>query len=123
MKIEAQGIDYKREMATIQRNAFMFPVAIPPMDVLLAMKISALLVRHKGRDFYDVMFLLSRTKPNYTFLKQRSGIENEAQLKEKLQEMVQNVNLNEKRRDFEHLLFDTRKSEQILSFEKIINEM
>ena len=125
MKIEAQnqGIDYKREMATIQRNAFMFPVAIPPMDVLLAMKISALLARHKGRDFYDVMFLLSRTKPNYTFLKQRSGIENEAQLKEKLQEMIQNVNLNEKRRDFEHLLFDTRKSEQILSFEKIINEM
>ncbi len=122
MKLEAQnqGIDYKREMATIQRNAFLFPVAIPLMGVLLAMKISALLARQKGRDFYDVMFLWPRTAPDYAFLKQRVDVENETQLKAKLHEVIQNVNLGEKRRDFEHLLFDTRKSEQILYFEKLI---
>jgi len=122
MKIEAQNqqIDYMREMATVKRNAFMFPVAIPPVGVLLSMKLSALLARQKGRDFYDVMFLWSRTVPDYAFLGQRVGVESEAQLKAHLREMLGKVNLKEKRRDFEHLLFDSRKSEQILYFDQIL---
>ena len=32
------------------------------------MKLSALLTRGKGRDFYDAIFLLQRTEPDYPFL-------------------------------------------------------
>ena len=41
MKIEAQdqGVDYPREMAVIQRNGFSFPVPVPPISVLLSMKL------------------------------------------------------------------------------------
>jgi hypothetical protein len=37
--------------------------------------------RPKGRDFYDITFLASRTKPDYGFLNQKLGVEDENQLK------------------------------------------
>ena len=122
MKIEAQdqGIDYPREMAIVQRNGFSFPVPVPPIGVLLSMKLCALLTRQKGRDFYDVLFLMQRTEPDYMFLQQREGIANKEQLNLALRETIAKTNMKMKQRDFEHLLFDTRKSEMILRFEEII---
>jgi len=118
MKIEAQdqGVDYVREMAIVRRNGFSFPVPVPPVSVLLSMKICALLSRQKGRDFYDTMFLMDRTAPDYDFLKQKSGIANKEQLDRALREMVAKTDMKMKQRDFEHLLFDSRKSEMILRF-------
>ena len=118
MKIEAQdqGISYPREMAIVQRNGFSFPVPVPPISVLLSMKLCALLARQKGRDFYDTIFLMQRTKPDYDFLQQARGIENKAQLDAALREMVRQTDMKAKQRDFEHLLFDSRKSESILTF-------
>lgn len=118
MKIEAQdqGADYPREMAIVQRNGFSFPVPVPPLSVLLSMKLCALLTRQKGRDFYDTMFLMQRTDPDYGFLKQKKGIESKEQLDAALREMVSKTDMKTKQRDFEHLLFDNRKSAMILDF-------
>lgn len=118
MKIEAQdqGTDYPREMAIIQRNGFSFPVPVPPLSVLLSMKLCALLTRQKGRDFYDTIFLMQRTEPDYEFLQRQKGIANKEQLQAALREIVAKTDMKMKQRDFEHLLFDSRKSEIILSF-------
>ena len=118
MKIEAQnqGTDYPREMAIVQRNGFSFPVPVPPLSVLLSMKLCALLTRQKGRDFYDTMFLMQRTEPDFGFLQRQKGIANKEQLDAALREMMSATDMKTKQRDFEHLLFDSRKSEAILSF-------
>lgn len=118
MKIEAQdqGIDYPREMAIVQRNGFSFPVPVPPLSVFLSMKLCALLTRQKGRDFYDVLFLMQRTEPDYAFLQQQKGIANKEQLSAALRETLSKTDLKMKQRDFEHLLFDSHKSETILRF-------
>ncbi|MCQ2078304.1 MAG: nucleotidyl transferase AbiEii/AbiGii toxin family protein [Bacteroidaceae bacterium] len=123
MKIEAQdqGIIYPREMATIQRLGFYFPVAVPPLSVLLSMKLSALIARQKGRDFYDTIFLWQRTQPDYAFLNERSGIANKTQLVEIMRKVVNETDLNMKRRDFEHLLFEPSKAEVIEHVLEIIN--
>ena len=123
MKIEAQdqGIVYPREMATIQRLGFYFPVAVPPLSVLLSMKLSALIARQKGRDFYDTIFLWQRTQPDYAFLNERSGIANKTQLVEIMRKVVNETDLNMKRRDFEHLLFEPSKAEVIEHVLEIIN--
>ena len=63
MKIEAQnqGVDYKREQAIVQRNSFLFPVAVPPIGVLLSMKISALRLRvEKSMRVEGSVFVSSR---------------------------------------------------------------
>jgi len=41
------------------------------------MKIAAMLTRAKGRDFYDLMFLLSQSQPDYDFLSKRCGVHSE----------------------------------------------
>ncbi len=122
MKIEAQdqGVEYPREMATVQRMGFFYPVAVPPLSVLLSMKLSALLSRQKGRDFYDTLFLWQRTQLDFDFLMRRCGIGDMSALMVALRNMVEHTNLTLKQRDFEHLLFDPRKSECILHFMEII---
>ena len=123
MKIEAQnqGTDYPREMAIVQRNGFSFPVPVPPLSVLLSMKLCALLTRQKGRDFYDVMFLMQRTEPDYGFLQRQKGIADKEQLHAALREMLNQTDVDTKRRDFEHVLFDSRKSETILHFADLLH--
>ena len=125
MKIEAQdqGIEYAREMATVQRLGFYFPVAVPPLSVLLSMKLSALLTRQKGRDFYDTIFLMQRTQPDYDFLQQSCGIATAEELHLRLEQTISQTNLSLKRRDFEHLLFEPHKSEAILHFMEIIKQL
>ena len=87
------------------------------------MKLSALLSRSKGRDFYDAMFLLSRTPPDYEFLKARCGIGSPEALKAAVREMLATVDPNVKKRDFEHLLFNRQNADKILRFGEFIESI
>ena len=125
IKLEAQdqGIDYKINVAYVNGCGFYFPQQVPSDSVLCSMKLSALLARQKGRDFYDSMFLLSKTSPDYGFLGKRNGINSNEELISAISNMLTSVNLNIKKRDFEHLLFDSRKSEKILLFPNFIQQL
>lgn len=96
---------------------------VPPDGVLLSMKIAALLSRAKGRDFYDTMFLMSQTVPDYGFLKSRAGLGDLSEMKSAANKLLENVDLSIKRRDFEHLLFNSENSEKILRFPEFINSL
>lgn len=63
IKAQDQGVQYQPVVANVNKMGFFFGVQVPPLDVLCAMKFSAILTRKKGRDFYDAIFLLSKTKP------------------------------------------------------------
>jgi len=117
IKIEGQDqkISYQRVMVNIKGCGFYFPFPVPSDGVLCSMKLSAMLARQKGRDFYDALFLLAQTKPDYSFLSVKHGIQNLDELKAATLEMLKTVDLNLKKRDFEHLLFNKRNSERILS--------
>lgn len=125
IKVEAQdqGVEYVPEVKNVSGCGFFFPVQSPPDGILLAMKLSALVARQKGRDFYDVMFLVSQgLMPDYDFLRQRMGIDGRESLKEKLLEVVASVDLHVKKRDFAHLLFDESRADQILRFPAFIEQ-
>lgn len=123
LKIEAQdqGIDYETKTADVSGCGFFFPLTVPTDGVLLSMKLSALLARAKGRDFYDTMFLWSQTEPDYRFLEQRAGIGSPQKLREALERMLAATDLDLKKRDFEHLLFNQRNSEKVLRFAGFID--
>lgn len=125
IKVEGQdqGIVYTPVIADIGGCGFFFPFAVPTDGVLCSMKIAAMLGRSKGRDFYDVMFLLSQTKPDYDFLARRCGIGNLQELKRATSERLKDVDLNVKKRDFEHLLFNKSNSEKILRFGSFMNSL
>lgn len=122
VKIEAQdqGIDYEPQVVTINKLGFTFLLRCAPSDIICSMKIAALLGRGKGRDFYDLIFLSSFTKPNYAFLQARCGIADSAELKSALEDVLTRTNLQLKRQDFAHLVIDERQADKILLFPNII---
>ena len=125
LKLEAQdqGVAYERVMVDVKGCGLFFPLPVPPDPVLCAMKISALLSRCKGRDCYDVMFLLAQTKPDYAFLTARAGIHNLSELKETVEASLQSIDLDNKRKDVEHLLFHHDNSRRILRFREFIRSL
>ena len=122
MKIEAQdqGVVYAPQTMMVNRCGFFFPVTVPAKETLLSMKLSALLARAKGRDFYDTIFLWQQTSPDYDFLRQRNGIASAHELKDALMEKLEHTNLALKQKDFEHLLFNPSRSAQILHFKEFV---
>ena len=86
------------------------------------MKLSALLSRQKGRDFYDVMFLLAQTAPNFDFLENQWGIHNIQELRKSLFKMLESVDLQHKSKDFEHLIFHQTSTKKIIHFKEFIEE-
>lgn len=122
LKIEAQdqGVAYQPVVANINRMGFFFSVQVPPLDVLCAMKFAAILSRQKGRDFYDAIFLLSKTKPNMDFLKAKTGISSIEELKNAVSERLKSIDLSQKQRDFSHLVFSEQNAGRVLKFADII---
>lgn len=125
IKIESedQGMPYTPKSVNIKGCGFYFPFPVPPDKVLCSMKISAMLSRRKGRDFYDVMFLLAQTQPDFSFFDKDLNIHNLKDLKTIVADTLTTVDLSTKKRDFEHLLFNSRNSERILSVGKFIQEL
>ena len=125
IKVEAQdqGVEYTPELVYVKGCGFFFPLPVPPDGVLCSMKLSALLSRGKGRDFYDSMFLLSRTQPDYVFFNARCGISSLDELKTAVRELLTKTDLNIKKRDFEHLLFNRQNADKILLFGDFVNSL
>ncbi len=123
IKIESEDqlVHYEPVVTNIKGCGFYFPMTVPPDGVLCAMKIAAMLDRQKGRDFYDVMFLLSQTAPDYGFLKEKHGIADLEMLKAEAEKVFKTVDLHAKRKDFEHLLFNKQNSARILHVSSFFN--
>jgi predicted nucleotidyltransferase component of viral defense system len=96
---------------------------VPSYAVLCAMKVSAMLDRSKGHDFYDAMFLLSQTRPDFSFLKAKAGIANLKELKEYAAAIFKTIELQQKMKDFEHLLFNKSNSAKILHVPAFFKEL
>jgi len=122
LKIEAQdqGVHYQPIVANVNRMGFFFGIQVPPIDVLCAMKFATILSRQKGRDFYDAIFLLSKTRPNLEFLSARAGISSTGELKTAIAERLREIDLNQKKRDFSHLIFNEQNAERILQFPNVV---
>ncbi|MDD2577333.1 MAG: nucleotidyl transferase AbiEii/AbiGii toxin family protein [Bacteroidales bacterium] len=125
IKIESQdqGIIYQPIITNIKGCGFFIPFPMPSNGVLCSMKIAATINRSKGRDFYDLMFLLSQTKPDYDFLSKRCGINNLDELKQAFDNLLIKVDLKKKQKDFEHLLFNKQNSDKILLFKEFIQSL
>ncbi|MFH2032968.1 MAG: nucleotidyl transferase AbiEii/AbiGii toxin family protein [Bacteroidota bacterium] len=125
IKIECQdqGINYSSFVANIKGCGIfcVFPVPVDP--VLCAMKISALLNRSKGRDFYDAIFLLGHAEPDFNFLSEKCNIHNYDELKTALVNLVKSIDLKHKAKDFEHLLFNKLNNRRVINFSEFVNSM
>jgi predicted nucleotidyltransferase component of viral defense system len=125
LKIECQDqkIAYATTTAFVKGCGYFFPITVPPDPVLCSMKLTAMLARSKGRDFYDVMFLLQQTPPDYGFLSKSCGIDDHSKLINAIAHLIERMDLTAKHRDCEHLLFVKENSRRILRFGDFIKTL
>lgn len=122
---EPHDFFYKPDKVFLNKFDVFTQIAVTPPDVLLAQKFYALLNRKraKGRDFYDVVFLLQKAKPNYEYLKQKAGVSNPKALKEKVLDYLQGINMKELAKDVEPFLFQPSDSKKIILFADYIKQV
>lgn len=122
---EAQRFEFTPESYILNRFGVFTQMQVTPLDLILSQKCYAILnrPRNKGRDFYDVVFLLGRNvKPNYAYLEQKVDIRTSAELKERLITHSQKLDMNEQSRDVAKFLFNPNDVRRVTLFTEIIKQ-
>jgi hypothetical protein len=118
----AQGVTYQPIPLVLQGMGITASYRLAPKEVLLSMKLSALFTRVKGRDIFDIVYLLSLgTMPDWDVLSHLCQIKNGQQLKEKLESRIVELDLPTLQRDVAPFLFDAT-NQSVALFPQIIQQ-
>jgi len=122
---EPHNYSYTPENFILNQFDVFTPIKITPREILLSQKIYALINRNrkKGRDFYDVVFLLKNTSPDFGYLELKLGIHDKKSLKEKILRVCEDVDLNELAGDVQPFLFKPEDARHIVLFPDYIRQI
>jgi len=119
------GFQYEPDKVILNKFDVFTEINVTPMDVVLSQKIFAIFNRKvpKGRDFYDAVFLLSKTKPNYDYLQLKLKIKRKEELKEKILTLENKLDFKELAKDVEPFLFNPADSKKVVLFARYIKNV
>lgn len=123
---EPQHFSYTPEKVILNKFDVFTQIFSTPVDLLLAQKFYTILnrKRNKGRDFYDVVFLLSKVRyPNYDYLKMRLDISDGAKLKSALLKHCSGLDMEAMARDVQPFLFSERDVNKVRLFTEYIKQV
>ena len=109
---------YKQERVILNKFDVFTEINVTPLDIILSQKIFAVFNRKtpKGRDFYDIIFLLSRVKPNYDYLKFKLNIANGEELRKNLLALHDKIDFDSLVKDVKPFLFNPKDAKRINLF-------
>ena len=115
---QPQRFSYKPEQVILNKFDVFLRINAVPVDILLAQKLYAALNRPRtmGRDFFDIVYLSGKTKPNYAYLEAKIGIKNASELKTKLLEHCGHLNFKQLASDVEPFLFALGDVKKVIMF-------
>ena len=124
IKIESEPhhFIYKPDTPVIQKFNILTQINATPVNVLLSMKIGAVLERQKGRDYYDCMYLMGKTEPNWEYLALKFNIRSGDELKKSLLESCEKVDFSLKAEEFGKLIFDHAELNKVGLFREYIKQ-
>lgn len=116
------GFKYRPERVILNKFDVFCEILVTPADILLAQKIFAAMARKrpKGRDFFDITFLLGRTKPNYEYLKMKMNIGDAKTLKKRLVSFCRNLDWVTLAREVRPFLVSADENRRVAAFPKFI---
>lgn len=119
---EAHGFEYLPDQPILNRFDTLIQISATPPSILLAQKFYAVLnrKRNKGRDFFDVVFLLGRGYlPDYEYLKLKTGLSDWKSLLAAINAHCTKLNMPDMAKDVKPFLFhpaDAKKVELFLPY-------
>jgi predicted nucleotidyltransferase component of viral defense system len=121
----AHNFQYESDKKILNKFDVFTQIFSTPLDILLSQKIYTIFNRKraKGRDFYDTVFLLGLTKPNYDYLKLKLGVDNWADIKKKLLDETKDLDFDELVGDVERFLFRPSDAKKITLFREYIEQV
>lgn len=121
----AHKFKYKPQREIINKFDVLTEILTTPPDILLSQKICAALGRKraKGRDFYDIIFLWNKTKPNFDYLQFKLKIKNIKELKKELFKKIKTLDFKQLGRDVSPFLFDASEAKNLELFGEVIKKL
>ncbi len=101
-------------------------IPVTPLNILLAQKCYAIInrKRSKGRDFFDVVFLISKgAKPDYGYLDLKLKIKDAKTLKDKLLDTCSKLDMKAMADDVAPFLFTNSDAKKITMFEQYLMQV
>ncbi|MBI5356714.1 nucleotidyl transferase AbiEii/AbiGii toxin family protein [Candidatus Collierbacteria bacterium] len=127
VQFDTFGHEFKYQPEKVILNKFdvFTNIFVTPIDILLSQKIYAAMTRKrtKGRDFFDIVFLLGKTKPNYQYLKVKMSITDAKMLKKRLLSFCREINFEILAKEIGPFLFSPSDNQRILSFPEFIKRI
>ncbi len=123
---EPQQFEFTPQRHILNRFDVFSTIFITPLEILLAQKFYAIInrERNKGRDFFDVVFILSKiNRPDYAYLKLKLNITNAAQLKQAILQKCSHIDMKEMAKDVQPFLFNPADVKKIISFEEYLQQV
>lgn len=119
---EPQGFNYNSDKIIINKFDVFLRINVVPVDILLAQKIYAIFKRKRpmGRDFYDAVFLLGKTRPNIDYLKLKLKVKDIDDFKKRLLLKCKKFDFGQLSRDVEPFLFMPSDKKRVLLFPEYI---
>ena len=116
----AQGFKYQPSVILLNKFDVFSEIRVTPLDILLSQKIYTAVNRKrpKGRDFYDITFLASRTKPDYGFLSQKLSAETETQLKQEISSRIADYDFKAIAKDVAPFLMNQNEVKRVENFKE-----
>jgi predicted nucleotidyltransferase component of viral defense system len=116
---EPQHFNFIAEQPILNKFDVFTKIATTPLSLLMAQKCYAILnrPRNKGRDFYDLVFLMGKqVAPDLNYLSQKTGIRTPEELKKRLWDRCNTLNMEDMARDVAPFLFHSKDENKIKFF-------
>ncbi len=122
---EPQKFGYDPDKFILNKFDVFQRISVVPSDILLAQKIYCIFSRPRsmGRDFFDSVFLLGKTKPNMDYLREKMGIKNKKELKIRLIKRCGCINFAKLAKDIEPFVYDPQETKKVLHFLEYIQSV
>lgn len=122
---EAQHFDFKPEATILNKFDIFTKIKVTPGNILLAQKFFTVInrQRNKGRDFYDIVFLLGRNfKPDYNYLRLKLFINSSNELKDLMFNKLGKLNMDEMADDVRPFLINIKDEKKIRLFKTYLEQ-
>jgi len=100
-------------------------INVVPVDLLLSQKILCAFTRPRpmGRDFYDIIFLLGKTRPDFSYLQEKINVGDSDEIKKRLFEKCRDVDFKRLEKEVAPFLFNPDDAHKISFFPDYIKKM
>lgn len=108
---------YEPEQVFLNKFAVYRRILAAPVRVLLAQKLMAVVYRNreKGRDIYDVSFLMGLGKPDFAYIEKMVGLDQEQFLR-RFDERLGELNLQMLAREVAPFFFEPEQQDRVVTF-------